>query len=1158
MQEPKKHKVPAEVLEHLLSGNGFHEDPEFIKQITDHSATVIYVFDLDSKKFSYLSTGASDLLGFDSKYLITRGRDMFGNLIHPDDDDKRFQYIEGIYSLTSDNSVQTELRLRTKNNGYRWFRLRDRVFKRDKNGVPLQSVGTAFDINDEKLASQDAMEAHKWLSELMDNIPNAVIAFESVRNKSGNIRDLKYLFTNNRALQLINRRDLTGKLLAREFPNSRKNGLFQKLVQVIETGKPLSEEFYYNEDNLKFWTILNVSRINDGCLVSFIDISIRKKALQNQERAEKILDNIQEACYHLDRDGKIEFVNKKGLDLIGATREQVIDRNIWDVFPESAISECFDTIQNNALNRQKYSECEYVSAALQGLVLLSATPISGGCIVVLREMKDIQQAREKLEYEHRKLKEAQALGHLGNFERNLPEEKILWSDEMYCIHGLAPQSEEITFETVLMFIHPEDRRYVTEAMEYCHATGKPLNIIHRIILRDGQIKHVQRKAEIIRDEKAQVVKILGTVQDITEHELTRRLVFEQEEKYRSLAENTPDIISRWNGDLKLIYVNRAFEVSTGVSADMVYGLDTIEMGYPEEIAHPWMEKLKLVFNTGQSLTHYNSYVRPDGIVYFHSRIVPEKNAEGEVETVLTIGRDITDLKNAEQELLKNKILLEAVFDSTSNSIAVQKPVYEDGAITDYDIILVNRAFVKLLDGRDPVGSRASEFLPEGIRPGLFEKFNTVMKTGIATDFEQQFSGLNQPGCYRIGAKKVMDLLIVTSEDITARKQYEDKIHKQANFIQQITEVIPDIIIVTELPSREVIYTNHSTPENEPDALLKLNSVERDQVVHQDDLLKMKSYYSSLEDADDEEIITAEYRALSNRGEWIWLRVRGKVFERNSSGRPVSAVHISQNITLQKTSAIEIQELNKTLVKRNRELAFLNSELNTFNTVTANDYGETLRHIYLNLEVIISSDAKNLSHSGRANLRRAQAGIQKLNLLTDDLKSYGRLQEIGAKEEHVDMEEILRNVLQSFENQLQEFGTGVERKPLPVVQGYPSLISLLFHHLIDNAIKFQKDGAEHKIRINCWEFVDGKLLEIEQASPLLQYHVITVSDNGIGFPAEEAQKIFDIFYRLHPRNKYRGSGIGLSICRKIMEMHGGFIIAESVREEGASFHCYFPV
>ncbi len=263
----------------------------------------------------------------------------------------------------------------------------------------------------------------------------------------------------------------------------------------------------------------------------------------------------------------------------------------------------------------------------------------------------------------------------------------------------------------------------------------------------------------------------------------------------------------------------------------------------------------------------------------------------------------------------------------------------------------------------------------------------------------------------------------------------------------------------------------------------------------------------------------------------------------------------EDITEMKEAEETIKELNQSLISKNRELSLLNSELRTFNTVAANDYLDTLKNLYTSLEYIVVHEASNLSDSGKANVRRAQSAIQKMKLLTDDIISYSQINSPGEAKSRVDLNEIITAAMVNLNKKIKESNTDLRVGKMPEINGYPEHLTILLTHLLDNAIKFKKDNTDPVIEINAQVLMGGEI-QFTDAQPDVFYDVITISDNGIGFNIEHAVKIFEMFYRGHEKTKYRGSGIGLAICKKIMAIHNGFIRAEC-NPECTTFHCYFP-
>ncbi len=263
----------------------------------------------------------------------------------------------------------------------------------------------------------------------------------------------------------------------------------------------------------------------------------------------------------------------------------------------------------------------------------------------------------------------------------------------------------------------------------------------------------------------------------------------------------------------------------------------------------------------------------------------------------------------------------------------------------------------------------------------------------------------------------------------------------------------------------------------------------------------------------------------------------------------------EDLTGSRHAEEKLTHLNRSLFTKNRELETMSSELKTFTAIAANDYNETLRNLYTCLEFIISNDAKNLSDPGKANVRRAQAAVQKMKLLTDDIVSFSKITS-DEPVSRIELNKLVAVVLNNLNKKIAENQADVTYADLPVINGYPLLLSVLFTHLIDNAIKFRKENVRPKISV---EYTKQDGVDIDHAAAIkdINYDIVSIIDNGIGIDIKDIEKIFTMFYQLNEKGKSKGSGIGLAICKKIMNLHGGFIVAGS--ETGfTTFSCYFPI
>jgi signal transduction histidine kinase len=179
----------------------------------------------------------------------------------------------------------------------------------------------------------------------------------------------------------------------------------------------------------------------------------------------------------------------------------------------------------------------------------------------------------------------------------------------------------------------------------------------------------------------------------------------------------------------------------------------------------------------------------------------------------------------------------------------------------------------------------------------------------------------------------------------------------------------------------------------------------------------------------------------------------------------------------------------------------------------------------------------------------------MKLLADDIHNYLLLYDNHTRKALTDPNVIIQNVLTTMKTKLDEANATVNLPKLPDMLIDPLLFSQLITNLIGNAIKFRIKETDLVIKISLSKADELNILPTELKGN--EYNIISIADNGTGFDNTDAGKIFDLFTQLHP-DKYKGSGIGLAVCKKIMDIHGGFIIAKGQPMQGASFHCCFPV
>ncbi len=271
------------------------------------------------------------------------------------------------------------------------------------------------------------------------------------------------------------------------------------------------------------------------------------------------------------------------------------------------------------------------------------------------------------------------------------------------------------------------------------------------------------------------------------------------------------------------------------------------------------------------------------------------------------------------------------------------------------------------------------------------------------------------------------------------------------------------------------------------------------------------------------------------------------------------VAINRNLELEvnerKASEEKVTELNKQLLENISRLEAANKDLDLFAFMASHDLQAPLRKIRMFSDRLLAGPGDTLGREGRLYLTRIQEVSRRMQELINDILRFSKISVEKESFEAVDLNGVLDEVISEMEGLIREKNAVISVDKLPVLPASTVLMGPLFSNLISNSLKYSKKQVAPRVHIR---YEEAPVSGVNGREPEMHYGRIYIEDNGIGFDQKYAEQIFDMFRRLHSGAEYEGTGIGLALCKKIVEMHKGFISALGKPGEGAIFIVSLPL
>ncbi|HUC30159.1 MAG TPA: PAS domain-containing protein, partial [Candidatus Acidoferrum sp.] len=784
-----------------------------------------------------------------------------------------------------------------------------------------------------------------------------------------------------------------------------------------------------------------------------------------------------------------------------------------------------------------------------------------GVVTDITERKLAEEEREALSHDLQEskawLEEAQRVAHLGYWVWNLQTNQLIWSDETYRIFGLSPQEGLIDLDKVREMIHPDDRETVFRTAEEAVRSGARADCEHRLFRPNGEMRVVHSLADLKRDASGRPHKMFGTTQDITER---KRAEEELQLLYRDLQESKASLeeaqrvahIGSWVWDLEKNHVTYSDEYYR------IFGLTPtkgpIDIATVREMIHP--EDREYVFRiaeeairAGERADCEHRIVRPDGeIRIVHSLGDLKKDASGRPYQMFGVSQDVTDRKRAQEALRRSQFYL-----SEGERLAhIGSWAAKDLGIrwTD-DLGIYWSDEVYKIFGLDPRnGPPNLERYLAAVHPddrASMEETIRVMHEqrrgcDVTTRIVRPDGEVRYVRCVGVPVSEdgVFKAFHGTTIDVTEQELLTQELRREQAYLAEAQRLTHTGSWAANFVTGQNVHLSDETVRMHGfDVSEEAIPFERFfNTVHTEDQLAVRAALENATRAGTDYDI--EYRICrADDGEIRFFRSLG---HHHPSGEMADYVGTTMDITEQKHAEQERERLRQL----EADVAHIN-RVNMMGELAASLAHEIKQPIAASITSAnaclrwLAHDPPDLERARAAATRIEQDGNRAADVI-NRLRSFYK-KDTPPEREMLDIKDIIREMTVLLRNEAIRYSITTDSEldeDMPNILADRVQLQQVFMNLMLNAIEAMKDtGGELRIRSRLNP--EGQLL-------------ISISDTGVGLPAENTERIFDAFHTTKPQ----GTGMGLAITRSIVESHGGRVWATRNEGSGATFHFTLPV
>jgi PAS domain S-box-containing protein len=652
------------------------------------------------------------------------------------------------------------------------------------------------------------------------------------------------------------------------------------------------------------------------------------------------------------------------------------------------------------------------------------------------------------------------------------------------------------------------------------------------------------------EDGTQINGIIHILHDITREMELRNSLSGRLGLIESLVESSLDRIIALDRNMNYLVWNKRCEEYFGLEKATVIGKNLLELfpGAQEEQTYAHFRRAlrgEVVFVPAQKNESGNDYYE----MYF----IPVKDEKGEIIAILWVQHDITKEFLLTQQLGKQNRIYEYAEEITSMgtwswNMETGKALYSDNMFRLFGLIPneLEPGFDNIPLFIHPEDRQVLLQNAERLKEGLESKdieYRVTRKDGMQRIFRNRSQ--------LITTEEDKRLVIGTTQDITEEILLRQKLAERQRYAEKLFDAGIDHMFV--LNKDFIVQAWNKQCE-------RYYSMSKEQVIG-------KSYLELFpKKAQDAEIMEAMQACF--KGEMTHLPARQEIYLNiitecfyiplpDEAGEVDSILCVWHDVTKAFHHREELRDMNRTLEEKNKELEEKNEEITTFSFVASHDLKEPLRKLHTFADWLMIHESENISDKGRQFLNRIERSVHRMEMLIDDILVLSRINADKQGHTSVNPVIVLNQVIEELKEAIESSQAAITIHAIPVLNANQNQLFHLFRNLVSNALKFHKENAHPELEISS-TIIPSEEIKNPMAKEATEYIKISFSDKGLGFEPRYSKRIFSVFQRLHGRHEFEGTGMGLAICKKIMENHNGFIEAKGEPDKGATFCCYFPV